>query len=68
MKSRGMMKPWISETLHGAGGEVQNFENFTFMRVYEAGHMVPTDQPEIAYDMITDFIANKKLEGVLLKD
>jgi carboxypeptidase C (cathepsin A) len=31
------------------------------MRVFNAGHMVPTDQPEIAMDMIYEFIKNKKL-------
>jgi len=40
---------------------VNNFENFTFMRVFGAGHMVPTDQPEIAYDMIMEFINTKKI-------
>ena len=52
---------WESPTLFTAGGSVRNFENFTFMRVYQAGHMVPTDQPEIAYDMITEFINTKKI-------
>ena len=31
------------------------------MRVFGAGHMVPTDQPEIAYDMIMEFINTKKI-------
>lgn len=43
------------------GGRVQNFENFTFMQVYDAGHMVPMDQPEAAHDMIYQFIKNKKI-------
>lgn len=29
---------------------------FTFLQVYDAGHMVPSDQPEVALDMITNFI------------
>lgn len=28
----------------------------TFLQVYDAGHMVPADQPKIALDMITTFI------------
>ena len=55
------MREWHSPTLDTAGGQVKNFHNFTFMRVYQAGHMVPTDQPEIAYDMIMEFIGKKKI-------
>ena len=29
---------------------------FTFLQVYDAGHMVPADQPEVALDMIQNFI------------
>lgn len=29
---------------------------FTFLQVYDAGHMVPSDQPEVALDMITNFV------------
>ena len=28
----------------------------TFLQVYDAGHMVPSDQPEVALDMITNFV------------
>jgi carboxypeptidase C (cathepsin A) len=42
---------------------VKNFENFTFMRVRDAGHMVPMDQPEAAYDMIMEFVKTKKITG-----
>ena len=56
--------PWTSESLRGeVGGLVKNYENFTFMKVSGAGHMVPMDQPEIAYDMIMTFIRDKKLHG-----
>jgi len=26
-------------------GESKTFENFTFMKVYESGHMAPLDKP-----------------------
>jgi len=29
---------------------------FTFLQVYEAGHMVPSDQPKVALDMIASFV------------
>jgi len=40
------MKEWQSPLMSNApAGAVKNFENFTFMRVFNAGHMVPMDQP-----------------------
>ena len=31
--------------------------DFTFLQVYDAGHMVPSDQPQVALDMIRTFVA-----------
>ncbi|KAK9709662.1 hypothetical protein K7432_008884 [Basidiobolus ranarum] len=42
-----------------SAGEVRNYGNFTFLRVFEAGHMVPYNQPENALDMINRWLANK---------
>lgn len=39
-----------------AAGLAKTSNGFTFMQVYDAGHMVPTDQPEVALDMISNFI------------
>lgn len=36
-------------------GERRNHKNYTFLRVHEAGHMVPMDQPEAALQMLTEF-------------
>ncbi len=36
-------------------GTVQSSHNLTFLRVYEAGHMVPRDQPEVALTMLDAF-------------
>jgi cathepsin A (carboxypeptidase C) len=33
--------------------------DFTFLQVYDAGHMVPSDQPQVALDMIKTFISNE---------
>ncbi|KAJ1658729.1 hypothetical protein IWQ61_002087 [Dispira simplex] len=42
-----------------AAGEVRSVDNFTFLRVFEAGHMVPYDQPRASADMIERWISKK---------
>lgn len=37
-------------------GEVTNFGKFTFLRVLDAGHMVPHDQPESAHYMLLSWL------------
>lgn len=39
--------------------ELRTFKNFHFLRVYQAGHMVPMDQPEAALGMLNSFIKGK---------
>lgn len=39
-----------------AAGTLQTASNFTFLRVYDAGHMVPRDQPANALAMVNSFI------------
>lgn len=41
-------------------GELRSYSNFHFLRVYQAGHMVPMDQPEAALGML-----NALLDGSL---
>jgi cathepsin A (carboxypeptidase C) len=43
-------------------GEFKNVDNLTFLRVYEAGHMVPMDQPQIALEMLNQFVGNVPLQ------
>ncbi|CAK4086923.1 unnamed protein product [Aphanomyces euteiches] len=45
------------------GGEVRSSHNLTFVRVYNAGHMVPTDQPQVALALINRFLANAPLDA-----
>jgi cathepsin A (carboxypeptidase C) len=42
-----------------AAGTIQSSNNFTFVRVYDAGHMVPRDQPANALAMINAFISGE---------
>lgn len=37
-------------------GEFKNISNLTFLRVYNAGHMVPMDQPKVALSMLNQFL------------
>ena len=46
-------------TLGGeAIGSIRSSHNLTFLQVYNAGHMVPRDQPKAALDMLNAFIKN----------
>ena len=50
-------KEW---TLNGNQvGAIKEYENFHFLRVYNAGHMVPMDQPEVALAMLSAFITGE---------
>lgn len=42
-------------------GLVTNYDTLTFVKIFEAGHMVPMDQPAASLDMITRFMLNKNL-------
>ena len=39
-------------------GELRQAANFSFLRVYDAGHMVPRDQPERSLAMLNAFISD----------
>lgn len=43
------------------GGSVRQHGNFSFSRVYQAGHQVPAYQPEIAYDIFMRAMFNKDI-------
>jgi len=50
---------WVPWLLHNqTGGWYQQFTNFTFFTVRDAGHEVPTYQPARAYSMFQRFLAN----------
>jgi len=48
-------KPWnltTGETM----GRIRAYKNFKFLQVYNAGHMVPMDQPQAASQMLNAFL------------
>jgi len=66
-------KPWVTRTSRrragtvrtaGGRGSTSTAGNLTFVNVFEAGHMVPYDQPEAALDLITRWILNVPLTDV----
>jgi len=42
-----------------SGGQVRQYGNLSFSRVYQAGHMVPSYQPEVAYKIFMRTMFNK---------
>jgi len=48
---------------HGSGGRYtaagreKSLRGLTFLQIYDAGHMVPSDQPEAALAMVSEFIS-----------
>lgn len=54
-------KPWVVDGAQA--GEVRVVDNFSFLRVFEAGHMVPLDQPSRALAMVQAFTLGSKDGG-----
>ncbi|PSN49676.1 hypothetical protein C0J52_22833 [Blattella germanica] len=47
-------------------GYAKTVGNFTELLVRDAGHMVPTDQPKWAFDLINGFTANKPFQNLFV--
>lgn len=43
-------------------GTVQSASNFTFMRLYQGGHMIPHDQPEASLDFFNRWLSGEWVE------
>jgi len=54
-------RPWLVKDQDGynqIAGYVKQFHRISFLTVKGAGHMVPTDKPKEAFEMLTRFIKN----------
>jgi len=52
--------PYAKWSIDGvAVGEIKKAENLKFLRIYDAGHMVPFDQPKVALTMLQAFITGE---------
>lgn len=49
---------------NAAAGRIRSANGFSFFQVYQAGHMVPMDKPQVALDMLNGFLANSLDERV----
>ncbi|GAB9475599.1 hypothetical protein Gpo141_00012687 [Globisporangium polare] len=47
--------PLVANASAVDAGVLRVFENFAFLRVFNAGHMVPMDQPAVSLEMINKF-------------
>lgn len=56
------LRPWHTlEDVHA--GEVKSHGNLTFLRIFDAGHMVPYDQPQNSLDMVNRWISGDRSFG-----
>ncbi|KAG0168586.1 hypothetical protein DFQ28_004712 [Apophysomyces sp. BC1034] len=55
--SQAKDEPWHSLATGEQAGEYRTYGNLTFLRVFDAGHMVPYDQPENALDFFGRWLA-----------
>eukprot|EP00922_Rhytidocystis_sp_ex-Travisia-forbesii_P055801 GHVS01082622.1.p1 GENE.GHVS01082622.1~~GHVS01082622.1.p1 ORF type:complete len:494 (+),score=70.49 GHVS01082622.1:73-1554(+) len=56
--TRTPLKPWTPAGSRASAGQVKVVKNFTFLRIYDAGHMVPMDKPKEALEMFSEFLTN----------
>ncbi|KAL0569910.1 hypothetical protein V5O48_012056 [Marasmius crinis-equi] len=57
--------PFTNMTIDGKPvAAIQNLDNFSFARVYEAGHEVPAFQPEASFEIFRQIIAREQLHSV----
>ncbi|KAH9903132.1 alpha/beta-hydrolase [Cubamyces lactineus] len=57
--------PLTNMTIHGKPvASIQNVDNFSFARVFEAGHEIPAFQPEVAFEVFSQIVRKEQLHSV----
>ncbi|CCC71897.1 hypothetical protein NCAS_0I02290 [Naumovozyma castellii] len=51
------LKKWTHSESGEELGQLKSYNNFTFLRIYDAGHMVPYDQPEASLEMVNRWLS-----------
>jgi carboxypeptidase C (cathepsin A) len=51
--TKDALVPYSTEVV---AGQLRVFDNFAFLRVFNAGHMVPMDQPAVALELLNKFL------------
>ncbi|KAG2209772.1 hypothetical protein INT47_001920 [Mucor saturninus] len=54
---------WYSDLTGQHAGNVRSSGNLTFLRIFDAGHMVPYDQPENALDFFNKWLSEIPLDN-----
>ncbi|CAG8650961.1 1680_t:CDS:1, partial [Scutellospora calospora] len=53
---------WITKDTGEHAGEARTFGGFTFLRIFEAGHMVPYDQPRPSLDFFNRWLSKEDFD------
>jgi carboxypeptidase D len=54
---------WLTGSTKALAGYIKEFQNLSFLKVLNSGHMVPMDQPEISLHMMTNFLYGKSFQS-----
>jgi len=53
---------WKSQSIDKLGGYMKGYQNLSFLKILNSGHMVPMDVPDVALDMLQTFIYKQSFE------
>ncbi|KAF8184809.1 alpha/beta-hydrolase [Pholiota molesta] len=68
-KERLAKTPFKNMTINGeAVAAIQNVDNFSFARVYQAGHEVPAFRPQAAFEIFQQVVLGEQLHSVIVRN